>query len=308
MPSLLVTCLALALAAGTNAVPVRAPVHLYDLAATTGRVPSTWARLVYDRAHHELFVVDEGFVRVFNEAGMEVHRFGDDGELGIVSGLAVLEDGTMIALSSTLDGRRMLVRCNFRGERIEELTLRGLPRELEGSFVPDVLVHSRDGLYLAELRTMRVVVVDEAGTYRRWVSLAKLLKTDPKKDADAEIAGFDVDPSGDLLFTMPMLFAAFVVSPAGEVRSFGSRGSTPGKFNIAGAIAADENGNFLVTDRLRSVLMVFDRELRFRGEFGYRGDGWDNLVVPYHLAVGNGMVFVAQAGDRGVRAFKVEIE
>ncbi len=106
---------------------------------------------------------------------------------------------------------------------------------------------------------------------------------------------------------MSTMFAAGIVTPAGEVRLFGSRGSRPGRFNNVGGIDADERGNLFVTDRLRSVVSVWNRELRHLGDFGYRGDSTSNLITPYEIAVGNGNVFVAQAGKRGVRVFRVQL-
>ncbi len=61
-----------------------------------------------------------------------------------------------------------------------------------------------------------------------------------------------------------------------------------------------------MSDRLRSVVLVFDRDLRFQTEFGYRGDQPSNLIVPDDLAIdSSGNVYVGQAANRGVSVFKV---
>jgi len=116
--------------------------------------------------------------------------------------------------------------------------------------------------------------------------------------------GFWVDAQGRFVFTMPYAFTAFVMSPSGELTQFGSRGSAPGKFNVVGAVATDEQGNLFILDRLRSVVLVFDPNFKFVYEFGYRGEGPTSLIAPYDLAVGNGKVFVSQARDRGVKVFR----
>ena len=54
------------------------------------------------------------------------------------------------------------------------------------------------------------------------------------------------------------------------MHSFGTRGSGPGKFNIVAGIAADESGHLFVTDTLRAVVIAFDKELKFVGEFSRR--------------------------------------
>jgi hypothetical protein len=126
-----------------------------------------------------------------------------------------------------------------------------------------------------------------------------------RKAGDAGFTGFGVDGRGNVLFTVAPLFQAFVLSPEGELRGFGVRGSSPGKFNVVGGIAADPDGNLYVTDVLRSVVMVFDAAFEFQGEFGYRGDGPGNLIAPRDLVVGDGQVFVTQSAARGVSVFRI---
>lgn len=289
--------------------PTVAATFLHDLSTPSGVVGLTWPSVTYDRGRSETFVVADGFVRIFNDAGMEVHRFGDDGSLGRVSRVAVLEDGVMIVMT-TLKGQRAYLRCDYRGEMITRFGLVGLPVQLE-DFAPDVLVHRNGKLYFAERGSMRVVVTDLEGGYRQAFQLRDLVAAAVPKDADVKPAeamdGFGVDDAGNLLFTMSTMFAAGVVSPTGELRLFGVRGSTPGKFNNVGGIDADENGNIFVTDRLRAVVSVWDPELRYLAEFGFRGYGPSNLITPYEIAVGNNRVFVAQAGKRGVKAYRVRI-
>jgi hypothetical protein len=299
----------LASRASPQARPTVEAAYLHDLSTPSGVVPLSWPSITYDRGPAETFVVSEGFVRIFNGAGMEVHRFGDDGSLGFVSRVAVLEDGVIVVLT-TLGGARAYLRCDFRGELITRFGLTGLPAELD-DFAPDQVVHRGGKLYFADRGTMRVVVTDVDGAYRQSFRLRDLLAAALGSDADQKVPtsldGFGVDAAGNLLFTISTMFQAGMATPAGELRLFGTRGSTPGKFNNVGGIDADEAGNIFVTDRLRSVVSVWDRELRHLGDFGYRGLGASNLIAPYEIAVGNGRVFVAQAGKRGVKVFGVRI-
>ncbi|HYG66197.1 MAG TPA: hypothetical protein VD838_01010, partial [Anaeromyxobacteraceae bacterium] len=281
----------------------------HDLATPNGRVALTWPSLAIDRTNAEVFVVAEGFVRIFDGSGMETHRFGDDGALGQISRVAVLEDGQLVVLT-TLNGKHTFFRCDFRGEPIEELRLTGLPEEF-ADLQPDLLVYRGGRLYFAERGTMRVVVTDVTGAYRQGIRLRDLVAARVPADADRKPAGsmdgFNVDARGNLLFTMSTMFAGAIASPSGDLRLFGARGSRPGTFNIIGGIDADERGYLFVTDRLRSVVSVWDRELHHLGDFGYRGDGDSNLLTPFELVVGDGKVFVAQAGKRGVKVFRVNI-
>jgi hypothetical protein len=290
-------------------LPQVVATFMHDLATPDGVVPLTWPSLSYDRRVGELFVVADGFVRIFDATGMEVHRFGDDGSLGQISRVVAIEDGQFIVLT-TLDGKRAYLRCDFRGELITRFGLEGLPKGLE-DFQPDQLVYKDEMLYWAERGTMRVVVTDVTGTYRYLFMLRDLIAAALPPDGDrkpaASIDGFNVDESGNVLITMSTMFSGAIVTTSGDVRLFGSRGSRPGKFNVIGGIDADEKGYVYVTDRLRSVVSVWDKDLRHLADFGYRGDGAGNLLTPYEIQVGNGRVFVAQAGKKGVKVFRVKI-
>jgi hypothetical protein len=290
-------------------LPSVVATHEYDLASPTGIVKLTWPTVTYDRARDEAFVSGEGFVRIFNAAGMEIHRFGDDGSLGQVARAVVLEDGTIIALT-IVNGRHAFLRCDFRGELVARFGITGLPEGFD-NFEPDELVYRDGKLYFAERARMRVVVTDVEGAYQQSYRIrdivAAAIPADSEQRPPGSMDGFNVDSRGNLLITMSTMFAGGVVSPTGVLRLFGGRGSTPGRFNNIGGIDADENGNVYVTDRLRAVVSVWSPDLRHMGDFGYRG--WDRtgMLSPYDIAVGNGRVYVAQAGNRGVKVYRVKL-
>ena len=279
------------------------PAFLFDLATSTGASESTWAAVAYDRKHDELFTVHGGLVHIFNQAGMETFTFGGDGDLGTVERVDVFESGEMLLLAN-LGGRRAILRCDYRGEKLGTFEPNPLP-EAFGKFDPDRIQIAGGKVYLVESTAMRVVVTDGEGKVEATHDLAALVR---KKDPEIKTGmnGFWVDGQGNFLFTLPYAFTAGVVSPSGALRLFGTRGSSPGKFNIAGSIVADERGWIFVLDRLRSVVIVFDPKLKFVLEFGYRGDGPTNLIAPFDLAVGNGRIFVSQARDRGVKVFQYD--
>jgi DNA-binding beta-propeller fold protein YncE len=102
------------------------------------------------------------------------------------------------------------------------------------------------------------------------------------------------------------MFRAFVLPPFGQIRSFGRAGSAPGKFNIVSAIAADDDGNLYVTDMLKSAVIVFDKDLQFLREFGYRGDEPQNITTPIDIVVGGDKIFVSQLAKQGVSVFQIK--
>ncbi|BDG09256.1 NHL repeat-containing protein [Anaeromyxobacter paludicola] len=288
---------------------------LYDLSDSDGPVPSSWASLVWDPAHRELYVVDrtDGSVGVFDENGMELYRFGQDAELGNVLAVAPLPTGELLVLASE-KGKQVLTRCNFRGEPRARVELTQVPDDFAKDFSPDVLVSRGRRIFLAQRGTMKVLVADLQGRVEETHDFFHELEKELGKIGKGVRAGnpamqaFNVDEAGDYLFTVAPLFTVFVVSPSGKVTSFGDRGSSPGKFNVVGGITRDAQGRFLVGDVLRSVVMVFTPELEFRGEFGGRGWGPGQLVAPLDLAVAGDRVFVSQSARRGVSVFQYSVQ
>lgn len=280
--------------------------YLYTLSDFYGPVPCNWVSLADDAGRFETYVADvaDRSVRVFNSSGMEVYRFGEDGALGNISAVAVAPGGNIFVLSHRGNGSA-ITRCNFRGEPEEKLELKGLPAEFTANFSPDAILCREKSLYLVDRSAMKVAVTDLAGSFERGDDLGTLLGLDEKKRRDSGIVGFNVDRKGNYLFTIPVFFTAYVVSPDKKVRRFGERGSTPGKFNVVGGIAADGRGNIYVADTLRCVVMVFDENFNFRTEFGYRGLDPGNLIAPMDLAVNNDMVYVSQSRARGVSVYRV---
>jgi DNA-binding beta-propeller fold protein YncE len=210
---------------------------------------------------------------------------------------------------------------NFRGEEVAEISLQNIPATFS-KFAADSLIHRNGSLYLVDSDSMKVLVVDEAGRFEKSYDLSRVIKPfipredrqrelsisdwRKKKLEDIDLHGFTVDNEENIFFTVPVLFAVFKLSPRGELRKFGKSGSAKGKFGVVSGIATDDMGYIYVSDRLRSVVMVFDRNMIFQTEFGYRGNQPSNLLVPDDLVIDSlGNVYVGQAANRGVSVFKV---
>jgi hypothetical protein len=283
---------------------------LYNLANFHGKVPYSEVRVRVDRARDEVYVVERGIVRVFNETGMEIFWFGDNPDLESIYDLAVDDKGDLYLLSfnfaNPADPKYFLIRCNYRGDMKEKIAVTGTPPEFP-SFFPNYLYYREGKFLFLSSNGMRAIVTDRNGQFLKGYDFAGILEVPEKDRPNTEIFGFSLDSEGNMLFTVPVLFRAFVVSPDGKVAaSFGKAGSAPGLFGVVSGIAKDDQGNCLVVERLRSVVMVFDKEFRFLKEFGYRGDKPGNLVRPSEVAVGNaGKIYVTQLMDRGISVFHV---
>lgn len=279
--------------------------YLYSLSNFTGTIPFSWVRNFVDDERDEVFVVTGDSVSIFNTSGMEVYRFGEDLDLGVIRDASVEGDGHILLLSLVGD-RFLITRCNFRGEPKSRVELTDLPGEFAG-MTPGRII-ARDGrLYLADLFEKKVVVTDAQGVFREGYDVAPLLAGyEEKPGAENNIVGFAVGPEGNLFFTVPSLFKVLRLSPDGQLSGFGEPGNRPGKFNIVSGIAVDERGNIFVTDTLRSVVAVFDKNFAFQSQFSRRGLEPGSLIAPNDLSIDRrNRLYVSQARKRGISVFQI---
>ena len=282
---------------------------LYQLSNFQGPVSSTWARIHVDEKKNEIYVINqrETDIRIFNDLGMEVYRFGDDGSLGGVLDLVVEEKGNILVLSRGRYNVSIIV-CDFRGEPISELKLKNLPEDFSG-FSPTRMAFWNNRLYLLDSNALMLVVTDTEGVFLNAYDLLALIGLEEKKRDQVEVVGFSIDAHGNVLFSLPVLFKVFKLFPDGTITSFGEPGGAPGKFNLAGGVVADDRDNYFVADWLKSVVQVFDKDFTFQTQFGYRGTSQDNLVAPKYLALDSqGRLYVSQVNNRGISVFKIDYE
>jgi len=293
--------------------------YQYYLADFNGTVRSLWAKLAIDRERKEIFTLDqhEREIRIFNEYGMQVYDFGQDVELSGATDITLGDNGDIYVLFRHFMGGNLL-RLDYRGQPLETIKLRNNPTDFQ-PFTPDRVAYWQEKFYLADSSSLDIVVTDREGRFQKGFAVQSILDSmeevleerapKEKRHTGVEFNGFSVDEHGNLYFTIPVLFSAFRMSPAGILESFGKSGSAPGKFGVVAGIAADEQGNIYVADRLRSVVIIFDRNFNFIAEFGHRGLRPANLIVPDDVIIDNtGKIYVSQAANRGVSVFNLRFD
>jgi hypothetical protein len=299
VPILVAICMAV-LCASTVFAQVRAS-YLYSLSSFAGRLPYDWVRLYVDRERDETYVIYGNQVRVFSASGMEVFGFGDDLNVGQLLDIAVDRDGDILLLSYK-DLKTLVTRCNFRGVPTGPIEISSLPAGTD--FNPNRMVYRNGLFYFASLSGGSVLLVEAHGKFRERIDLMLLAASDEKQRAGAELMGFTVDPEGNIFFSIPVFFKVYKLSPDGKLAAFGRPGSAAGRFGVIAGIAVDSRGNVLVADRLKCVVMAFDKNFSFLAQFGYRGTRPQNLIIPDDLAVDRrDRLYVSQAGKRGVSVF-----
>jgi DNA-binding beta-propeller fold protein YncE len=278
---------------------------LYQLSSFGGPITYNWANISVDAERNEIYVVDkkEANITVFNDQGMEVYHFGDDRSLGAAVDAALDKDGNILVLSRNRSNAS-IIKCNFRGAPIEQLALKDFPPDFS-PFSPDRIIYQQELLYLLDSSGLRVAVTDANGLFQNGYDLGTLVGIEENKKDGTDIDGFSVDSEGNMLFTIPVKFAAFVLSPDGQYIKFGRPGGAPGKFNNVGGIVTDDQGYYYVADKLKSAILIFDKDFRFQLEFGYRGSRPENLNAPRNLALdSHGRLYVSQLG-KGISVFQI---
>lgn len=279
--------------------------YLFTLSNFSGILPVSWVDISIDESRDEVYVLPGQGIKIFNDRGMEVYSFNEAEEISGVQDVAADDEGNIIVISNA---QEEIVRCNYRGERISKMELKNLPPGFSG-FFPNRVFFRKGSFYFASLSSKKVIVTDREGLYKDGYDIAALINVDEKNREDADIVGFSVDPEGNILFTMPVMAKAYVLSADKQVRSFGSRGSRAGRFGVPGGIVSDASGRFiLVADTLRCVVMVFNRDFGFLTEFGFRGLQPGNLVGPLQLAVDSkNRLYVTQLRNRGVSVYQITV-
>ncbi len=296
------------------AIPTRASAltanYLYNLSDFEGPVPLNWAPLFLDKEQDEVYACGADGVSIFGRSGMEVYNFGgDDDRLGSVIGGIVEKDGHILLLTSCYKGGKYvnsLMLCNYRGEPVSKLELKGVPPEFD-NFVPGRIVYRGGKVYLADLVSMKVIVVDTTGKYLDGYNIGSIMGISEKKVRDSGMTGFNVDKDGNIFYTVAVNFQAYKLTPDRKVSSWGTSGSAPGKFSVVTGIATDDLGNIYVVDTLKAAVIVFDKDFKFLTEFGGRGWGPGDLIAPNAIEIdGEGRAYVSQSANRGVSVYKVD--
>jgi len=277
---------------------------LYTLSNFSGTLPYYWGRIAADKERNEIYVLYKNSISVFNPSGMEIYRFGEDVDLGRITDIDVDQAGDILLLTYRESGYEV-IRCNFRGDPVGRIDIKNLPDEFSG-FSPTRITCQDDNIYLVSMEEMKIIVITSDGQFETGYDIASLLELSDKERNGKEIGGFSVNDDGDILFTIPVLFRAYKLSPDRKIAGFGRAGGAPGNFGIVTGIVSDSRGNYIITDKLKNSVIIFDKNYNFLKEFGYYGYRPENLVLPADLTLDRqNRIYVTQGAGRGISVFQI---
>jgi len=302
--------------------------YMYKLSDFQGPVSSLWARITVDSELGEVYSLNQKdkAIQIFNETAMQIFGFGEDLPLATASDICSGSFGDMYVVFNRPSNR--ILQLDYKGDIIREIIPTNLPDNFQ-PFQADFLDYKNGSFYLAASEAMQVVVLSQNGEFQKGYDFRsviteqllaeqqqgdlskgqlKKLEDDLKAMQNAAFGGFAVDSNDNLYFTAASLFSAFRCNPSGTLEQFGVPGGAVSKFGVVAGIQADSKGNIYISDRLRCVVLVFDKNFEFLTEFGYRGGAPQNLIVPDDIAIDeqNNKIYVSQAANLGVSVFSLK--
>ncbi len=286
-----------------------AATYLYHLSNFFGTVPYMAAVVRVDNTNKEVYVSSGSAVRVYNHSGMEIYDFSSNARVmnRINNDFAVDEEGVIFYLqydSTPGSTAYTLTRRNYLMSPLSTIELTGLPQDLR-RFAPTRIVYHQGLLYLGDLQGLLIVVTDRQGRYQRQFDLKEVLPKSTDSE-DNEIGDFSVDRDGSVLLILPVTGYAMRATLDGRVEQIAKRGSGRGKLGVPSSVVVDAKGNYFVADKLKSTIMVFDRDFKCVSEFGGRGPYRGGITVPTSLAIDDrNRLYVSQLANQGVSVFQI---
>ncbi len=287
------------------------------------RMPSRLDALGYSRAvaadlhTGEIFVCDsrKGRIVIFDRQGLFLYQIPGGESFRAPVDLAVDPDGYILLLAN-VEGQDALLKLDFDGKPLGEVTLSGLPADLAPpKLVSLALDASGERLYLLDEANQRLwlagPVPPEGGTRKIVVTvsdsvdLAAAVDLSDKEAREYRLGHVDVYDN-TVLVAMPNAGSVRLFNLEGRPRGgVGIKGTAPCQtaFPIAAALGAD--GNVVVLDWQRMLFTIWDpRSRRCLGETAGIGNAPGYLYQPSDLALdAAGRIYVSQGFEGRVQVF-----
>jgi len=257
--------------------------------------PATMNICVTDEASHCLDVFDaKGF-----------HRFRTDATSAIrlPTGGVIDANGDFYFTDAAVDadgeprGGRTIRHLNFLGEPLDFT-----PEPPRPDWMPRHLLLARNG---------DLLTIGRSGVLCRHDATGKLLWSTQVAEAEwegVEMLGAPTERAdGVILVPGATLGRVIRVSADGQSKSaFGLRGTKRGELAFPVGVAVGPDGQALVLDRMRHLIVVYDADGEFLYEYCHLGFDPGELYYPMGISIApDGRVFVSQGYEGRVQVFQL---
>lgn len=231
-------------------------------------------RIFIDRKFNEVFVIDPGNNRivVFNTSGIYKFDFSGRDIFGNPTDVVVDSDGLIYVLCTTASGPAIHV-FDYDGLYLQQLVLTGQP---DGQiFNPSCLVtDGADNLYILDPDRALITCFDTKGVFRHQFPV--LTDLDDKTREETTL-GTPLIANGLVYLPVSSLGSVYVYDLQGSLQHvIGHQGNNLGEINFPVSVAVSSHGVVAVLDKHRFMVVCYDADGKFLGEFGGMGSapGW----------------------------------
>jgi DNA-binding beta-propeller fold protein YncE len=291
-----------------EAVSAQSPVYADRLTLpAAGDSISSAAAVTVDPGSGEILVVDQRKQRiiVFDQNGMFRSEITGGDVFSSPGDLAIDREGYLFLLTAIRTKRGHVLHLDFDGKLVREIILEGLPEDAEAPELASIAV-TPDGqqIVLLDGSNGALWIADRNGGIRHAVDLTEGLSDSERRDLRLG----HVDIYGDrILAAVPSL---------GEIRCYDLEGASCGVASadrggqcgmiVPMAAALDGDGNYVIVDQLRMVLLLWDPEANScLGEFYSIGSAPGYFYFPHDVALDSrGRLYVAQAFEGRVQVYE----
>lgn len=253
----------------------------------------------------EIFVADQraGRILIYGPEGGFRYEIPGGETFSSVYDLAVDPEGYIVA-AVRHDRRLTLFELDFDGLPLGEVVLSRLPEDTPPPRVDSLaLSPTGDRLYLLDGANQRVWIARRDGDVVGSIDLTAELDAGRRRDF---VAG-RVDVSGDTLLVAETSEGAisYYDLDGRRLGRIGLKGAAPCQLAFPAAAARNREGEFVIVDRQRMILMLWGENNRCLGEYYGIGDLPGYLYHPLDLALdARGRLYVSQGYEGRVQVYE----
>jgi hypothetical protein len=258
----------------------------------------------YDRKSGEIYLCDTGHDRIIilDARGLYSFEFAHSEVLQSPTDVALDSQGRAYVLGSQSEGSYVHV-FDYNGEYLRPLIFED-HADVGGFTISSLVIDGADQLYIMDGHECRILCFDLTG---RFISQIPLMPQASPEDRRDQTLG-SLSLYGDLfLVAMPMIRTVVCVGQdGGPVKAVGFPGGGYGELSFPIAAAMDGQGNTLVLDKHRCLIVSYDPQGKVNGEIGGMGNqpGW--FYHPIAMVVDKqDRIWVAQGLNNLVQALQL---